>query len=136
VSHQKLTAPQNAGIIYASTSLPDQDGRILLDHAVSTLLDAENETKPASILWSLHYTQSGPSPSRSSQSTTSPSVVSEKSVLLCPPPSLDLAFDDALIEDVREKWKVIMGDEALEEEFMMFETREGVGEEGQGSDGE
>ncbi len=48
---------------------------------------------------------------------------------MCPPPSLDLAFDDSLIEDVREKWRTIMGDEAVEEDFMRFEEREGVGEE-------
>jgi len=127
---------QNIGVIYASTSL-GQDGHKLLNTALATLLEAENEHNPATVLWSLRYAQHGlpphaaqPNPSVSApRLSPSPSSPAGSSILMCPPPSLDLAFDDSLIEDVREKWRTIMGDEAVEEDFMRFEEREGVGEE-------
>lgn len=54
-------------------------------------------------------------------------------VLAFPAPSLDLAFDDKVIEDVRAAWKLIMGD-GTSEQFMKFEDREDIGEAS--SDGE
>jgi hypothetical protein len=46
-------------------------------------------------------------------------------ILSFPPPSLDLAFDDALIDTAKEAWKIIMGDQASDD-FMKFEDREGA----------
>jgi Rab proteins geranylgeranyltransferase component A len=49
-------------------------------------------------------------------------------VMVFPPPSTDLAFDDSILEGVKEMWKWIMGDEVEEDEFLRFEER-GGGEE-------
>ncbi|KAM0089591.1 Rab proteins geranylgeranyltransferase component A [Aspergillus fumigatus] len=46
-------------------------------------------------------------------------------ILSFPPPSLDLAFDDGVIDTVKEAWKIIMGDQASDD-FMNFEDREGA----------
>jgi Rab proteins geranylgeranyltransferase component A len=91
-------------------------------------LEGENPENPAKLLWSLRYTQHESSP---------PTESSPGRILLCPPPSVDLAFDDSLIGNVREMWRSVMGEEAVEEEFMRFEDREDVGgRDGEGSDTE
>ena len=87
--------------------------------------------KPA-VLWSMHYNLRGISPLRSYQdrkANVSTTLVSAKSdyVLVFPPQSLDLAFDDSLIDHVRTAWFKIMGkDPDFEEAFMKFERREDV----------
>jgi Rab proteins geranylgeranyltransferase component A len=43
-------------------------------------------------------------------------------------PSLDLVFDDEVFDSVKEAWRLIMGSEANNNEFMVFPDREvGVG---------
>lgn len=51
------------------------------------------------------------------------------STICFPPPSLDHAFDDVLLDMVKEAWKIVQGEEAIDEEFMKFEDREGVEDE-------
>jgi Rab proteins geranylgeranyltransferase component A len=55
------------------------------------------------------------------------STMSDK-VMVFPPPSVDLAFDESILDCVREMWKRIMSDEVEEAEFLRFGQR-GVGEE-------
>jgi hypothetical protein len=43
--------------------------------------------------------------------------------------SLDLAFNDQMLEDVEEEWRVVMGDEGDRSAFMQFEERAGIDEE-------
>lgn len=40
-----------------------------------------------------------------------------------PPPSLDLTFDDGLLDAVRSVWAKVMGGQVSDEEFMKFEDR-------------
>ncbi len=47
-------------------------------------------------------------------------------VFTLPAPSSSLAFDDATLEPVREAWKRVMGDAAVESEYLTFEDREGA----------
>lgn len=76
----------------------------------------------ACVLWSLRFTQLGCADNASVNSVTS----AAGRVIRFPPPSLDLAFDDAMIDAVQKVWKTVMGDEAREEDFMQFEDREGT----------
>jgi hypothetical protein len=39
-----------------------------------------------------------------------------------PPPSLDLAFEDCIFDNVKEVWQKVLGDEAGE--FLVFKDRE------------
>jgi Rab proteins geranylgeranyltransferase component A len=48
--------------------------------------------------------------------------------MIFPPPSVDLAFDDSILDSVKEMWKRIMGDEVDEEDFLKFDQR-GLGDE-------
>lgn len=126
------------GVIYASTSLPAPAGHERLEHAVEALLDGENTENLASVLWSMRYTQRGLDSSHTTSREQSTPQSSEGGILICPPPSLDLAFDDEFIESVKGMWRAILGSEAVEEAFLRFEDREGMGGGGgeEGSDNE
>jgi Rab proteins geranylgeranyltransferase component A len=50
-------------------------------------------------------------------------------VLTFPAISLDLAFDDALLDSVKAVWGKIMGEQADYAEFLRFTEREHTGED-------
>lgn len=116
------------GVLYATTSVSD-GAKARLDAAVSSLLvarsaapDAENaeELPPPKVLYSLYYEQA----QLSTSTTQSPNVC------LLPSSSLDLAFDDGLLENVEAAWKRVMGTrdgEVESEHFLAFPDREGMG---------
>lgn len=99
------------------------------------------DAEQPSILWSMHYISRGLSPvhvfardtttggsdmasaakQASNNLTPTPKLAG---VLAFPPPSLDLAFDDSVIDHVMSAWRQIMGDEADDATFMRFERRE------------
>lgn len=112
----------NIGVVHANVALAGDAGQSVLERAVNMLL-ASVDAK-ASVLWSLRFTQLG-----NSFGENIPDVsrhpVSER-VLSFPPPSLDLAFDDSVIDRVRTVWKMIMGDEVDDSQFLQFEDREGA----------
>lgn len=112
------------GVVYGSVSLPGSQGQPLLESAVNRLLQFEAHPT-AKVLWSLRYTQLGRYGGGvdSAQSIASNPA---KNIIWFPPPSLDLAFDDTTIDIVRAAWKVIMGVDAVDAEFMSFEDREGA----------
>ena len=89
---------------------------MLLQKAVDALLSCVDANPQPSILWSVRYQQQ---PSSGSESL--PTGASDQ-VLHFPPPSLDLAFDDSVLENVRELWQKIVGDEGGE--FLVFQDRE------------
>lgn len=94
----------------------------LLETAVHKLLESVDE-QDANVLWSMRYTQLGrvgdiTDPAQALKAT-SPS----DDVICLPPPSLDHAFDDTLLDVVREAWKSVT-EGAVDEEFMTFEDRE------------
>jgi hypothetical protein len=114
-----------SGVVYASTlSIPrGRDGGDVqrLNHAVAHMLDAcsHSDSKPA-VLWSMKYrTQGRPIDSEGSPITSSMSG----RVMIFPPSSIDIAFDDCVLEDVKEVWKRIMGGETEESDFLKFEGR-------------
>jgi hypothetical protein len=49
-------------------------------------------------------------------------------VLTFPPASLDLSFDDALVDSVRAVWRKIMDAEFDDGGFLRFEERENIGD--------
>lgn len=113
-------------MIYASVSLPGDEGQSLIDSAVQKLLLEFSADGSPTVLWSLRYTQLGlTSKDGDALRTVTDSLISDK-ILSFPPPSLELAFDDGLIDAVKTAWKTVLGDEARDEDFMKFEDREGV----------
>ena len=125
-----------------------------LDASVEELLLSIDSTSPEStsatkVLWSMHYTSRGTSPLNPNASidptaeTQSPpsgpretravqnlgnSVDSR--MIVFPVPSLDLSFDDSIIDTVKSAWEKIMGSEIGDAtDFMQFENREGMVDE-------
>ncbi|KAF1991670.1 hypothetical protein K402DRAFT_409784 [Aulographum hederae CBS 113979] len=114
--------PVGQSVLYASTSSDGPRAFELLDAATNRLLEATNETPKPSVLWSLRYQQ------RSGDSNGGQTVVNVKEQMVTfPLPSLDLAFDDSVIDRVKVAWQQIMGPDATG--FMVFKDREGVGED-------
>lgn len=122
------------GVLYASIALPAESGFQRLDEAVKSLLEnvvpatapddasTTNAPTPAKVLWRLQYQQSSPrasTPRRSSEATDK--------ILVLPSMPLDLVFDDAMLDGVKDAWQRVMGEDVSEEEFMVFESREGLG---------
>jgi len=92
-----------------------RDGFALLQKAVDSLLSARDILPSPTILWSVEYQQQA-----SSGSETLPTDTDH--VVRFPPPSMDLAFDDAVLDNVKEVWQKIVGDDAGE--FLVFQDRE------------
>lgn len=117
-----------SGVIYGSVGFSGSQGYGLLETAIDKLLQSVSEAR-ATVLWSLRYTQLGRTSTTpggvQALKTSSPS----DSVICFPPPSLDHAFDDELLDIVKEVWKTVMGEDAVDEEFMSFEDREGAYDE-------
>lgn len=110
----------HTGSIYASTSGPTS----LLDEAVKRLLAVMADTSQPVILWCLKYEQQGPG---ADHSGSDPKTNAEDGTVIFPSPSLDLAFDEAVLDAVKEAWQRIIGPEA--KDFLVFEERNPVGDE-------
>lgn len=82
---------------------------------MESLLSAQDVQPSPTILWSVEYQQQA-----SSGSETLPSDTDR--IVRFPPPSMDLAFDDMVLENVREVWQKIVGDDGGE--FLVFQDRE------------
>ncbi|KAJ9264185.1 hypothetical protein DTO212C5_7244 [Paecilomyces variotii] len=117
--------PVGQCVIYGSVSLPGAEGQEILDSAIQRLLQSVRNEAGASVLWSLRFTQLG----RADDGSADPIPSAAGRVIRFPPPSLDLAFDDATIDAVQKVWEMVLGDEARDESFMQFEDREGAGDD-------
>lgn len=117
-------------MIYGSVSIPGSRGQALIQTAIGKLLQSLcGNDGDSQVLWCLKYTQLG----LYDQVLDPPHVVQSKTfpdrVISFPPPSVDLAFDDQILDLVQEVWARIMGDEAADHDFMNFEDREGADDE-------
>jgi hypothetical protein len=95
--------------------LSSDKGFELLKKAIRGLLVAVPVSPMPDILWSAEYRQHA-----SSGSETIP--FEDEHVLRFPPPSMDLAFDDAILDNVKGVWQSIVGEE--DGEFLVFQDRE------------
>jgi hypothetical protein len=144
------------GVLYASV-LSTHDGPSdfkVLDSAVERLLEAVNEEKQSRILLSLRYSQrgrlpfaTGSEPSSSSRSipvttssgpdvalsSTRPGDGHSDNVLQLPVPSLDLVFDDGVLNAVKSVWQQVMP--ASSEAGERGDQGEGGGQKGGGESG-
>ncbi|KAL2842239.1 GDP dissociation inhibitor-domain-containing protein [Aspergillus pseudoustus] len=123
-SSETAECPLGQSVLYGSVNIPGQQGQSLIADAVDKLLKSSSGPD-AQVLWSLRYTQLG----RAVGCDTSPANNVLGNVIRFPPPSLDLAFDDSIIDLVKDAWTIIMGDDASPEHFMKFEDRESYDDE-------
>lgn len=116
--------PWSKGVIYGSTLRPSEEGYSAIQAATKQLLASVDPQ--AEIIYSLRYTQLG---SLENDASASLSTEGCDRIFSFPAPCLDLAFDDIMIEQVKRVWKTIMGPDANEDEFLVFEDREGKAED-------
>ncbi|KAJ4380990.1 Rab proteins geranylgeranyltransferase component A [Didymella sp. IMI 355093] len=107
--------PSGQSLLYASTSLSSEKGCVLLRKAVDALLASVEVSPTPGVLWSAQYQQNA-----SSGSEILPA--NSKQVISFPPPSLDLAFDDTILDNVKAVWQKIVGEDGGE--FLVFQDRE------------
>ncbi|KAL4924746.1 putative Rab geranylgeranyl transferase escort protein [Aspergillus undulatus] len=125
-SSETAECPAGQSILYSSVSIPGQQGQSLIEGAIEKLLQSRAGPN-AKVLWSLRYTQLGRAVAAGGE--TLPANLVSGRVIRFPPPSLDLAFDDSIIDLVKDAWTMVMGDEASKEIFMKFEDREDYDDE-------
>jgi hypothetical protein len=116
------------GVLYASVSLPVEQGKPLLSSAVEELLRITGEASHARVLWNLQYEQHSPHSRKHPQLQNQKSYKRER-VLKLPSPSMDLVFDDGVLDSVRWAWQKIMGEEAESDHFLVFLEREDMEED-------
>lgn len=90
----------------------------MLERAVQSLLLTVDIKPTPTVLWSVQYEQH---PGGASSSLP---VSADEHVLNFPPTSMDFAFDDSILDNVREVWQKIAGDDAGE--FLVFQDREAM----------
>jgi len=93
----------------------------ILNRALTALL--ETMAPSACALYKLSYEQAA--------SDRQPILTPQHSatVFEFPSPSLGLSFDDTTLDAVRDAWKLVMKDDALDDAYMAFEDREGMGDD-------
>ncbi|KAI9786437.1 MAG: Rab proteins geranylgeranyltransferase component A [Geoglossum umbratile] len=134
IAHSSGTGecPDGQCVLYASVSAESGHGYTLLDKAIKGLLESIKSDPSPEVLYQIKYTQtstsSSPDKVELDPQTSIPN--SPKNVLLFPPPSLDLVFDDSILERVKTFWRMIIGRDEDEEgagDFMAFGDREEFG---------
>jgi hypothetical protein len=86
-------------------------------------VDLVDEDPHPSVLWRLKYEQQV-------QKSRDPGPDSAKNsvwTIVFPTPSTDLAFDETILDTVKDAWQKVMGQDA--KDFLVFEDRNPVDEE-------
>lgn len=144
-----LTFGWGIGVLYASIAAPAQSGFKRLEDAVGALLESvpspssqkwseveqteqSDQSQPSrrdvpQVLWRMHYQQHTP---KLPPGTAEGQGSEHDGILVLPPLSQDLVFDDKVLDDVRAVWEKIVGGSGENGgEFMVFEAREGMGDD-------
>lgn len=108
------------GVLYATT-LHTSRSKDLLEAALNAVLATRSDDSQP--LYSIYYEQ------QQANRTT-------KYLANGISPSLDLAFNDLVLDDVAAQWKAIMGNDVDELTFMKFEERPGMSEDDNDNDNE
>jgi hypothetical protein len=112
-----MDANSVSGVLYLTT-LSTPDSNEILQKALDAFLSTE-EAQTSHILLRLQYEQSG----------GSADLCAENCVITLSGTPLSLAFDDSTLDPVKEAWKHVMGEGAVESEYMNFPDREGEADE-------
>ncbi|KAI0971953.1 rab protein geranylgeranyltransferase component A [Xylaria arbuscula] len=111
--------PSGQSVVYLTMQTNPQSSD-LLDRALTALLQVVKPT--ADVIYKLFYEQA-------TSSRQSLVMHGSTTVFEFPSPSLSLAFEDGNLEAVEEAWKLIMKEQASDESYMQFESREGIADD-------
>jgi len=110
-------------ILYASVASTGDEAFATLDQAVKALLSTQGSS--IEVVWKMQYQQD-------CDSLATPQNTDYLDVLRFPDTPLDLAFDDSILDNVKEAWTRITGDD--DTGFMRFEDREAPAEDDEDED--
>lgn len=107
--------PVGQSIIYLST-IPTANSKHLLQTASKALLTSQNAGQPTEALYQLYY----------EQRAGSGDLNVDGNIVTFPCPSISLAFDDSILQPVRQAWDTVGLQDASTEgvRYMQFEDRE------------
>jgi hypothetical protein len=99
----------------------DDSAKSRLEGAVSALLETVDAKD--GVLWSLSYRKKEPA----AEATPGSSLHKHSpQTFVFAPRAHDIAFDDGVLDAVKETWETVLGkDTAVESSFLRFEEREG-----------
>lgn len=81
------------------------------------------------MLWSMSFTQHAPAAGSLYASGRSITTDSSGKLLIFPPRSHDIAFDDSVLDHVKSAWEAILGERSAEYDFLRFEERKDMNED-------
>lgn len=93
------------------------DAYLMLELALDQFLGAVPEDQKPEILYTLQYDQ---------LHGGSEHLGLHGSVFTFPTSTSSLSLDDSILEPVREAWKAVMGEAAIDAEYLTFADREGA----------
>ncbi|KAH6854949.1 GDP dissociation inhibitor-domain-containing protein [Chaetomium sp. MPI-CAGE-AT-0009] len=107
--------PVGQSVLYLTT-LTTADAKEVLERALDAFVGVTSDGHSSQVLYQLQY----------EQLAGADTFKAEGSIFTLPAPSPSLSFDDSVLEPVREGWEKVMGEAAVEAEYMVFEDREGA----------
>lgn len=103
-------------------------GAALLSNAVQKFLATIAEDPQPEVLWSLEYTKQYTVPVLPTSGAEKIPPGSESQIILLPDLSPNLIVDDSLLDNIKDAWERIVGEEKGDG-FMVFEDREGLSDD-------
>lgn len=103
-------------------------GATLLSNAVQKFLATIPEDPQPEVLWSLEYTKQCTVPALTTSGDGKPPPGSSSQIILLPDLSPNLIVDDSLLDNIKDAWETIVGEEKGDG-FMVFEDRDGLSDE-------
>ncbi|KAK4168645.1 putative rab proteins geranylgeranyltransferase component A [Cladorrhinum sp. PSN259] len=110
--------PNGQSVLYLTT-LATSESQEVLNHALDSFLCAVSDDETPQCLYKLQYTHSGTSVQNPANGT----------IFGFAHPSTTLSFDDSTLGPVQDAWRMVMGNEAIDAEYMKFMDREGAAED-------
>lgn len=107
-------------------------GATLLGNAVQKFLATIPEDPRPEVLWSLQYAKQCTVPVLTT-SGDGKLPGSSSQIILLPDLSPNLVVDDSLLDNIKDAWERIVGEEKGDG-FMVFEDRDGLSDEGSNED--
>lgn len=98
------------------TTISTLDATEVLERALGAFVGATSDDKAPQVLYQLQY----------EQQAGSDISEAEGPVFTFPASSSSLSFDDSTLQPVHEAWKKVMGDAAVDAEYLTFADREGA----------
>lgn len=115
----------SSGIIYASVHGAGSQERLAA--STNSILSTIEELAPAKVLWTMSFTLDEAAGSTPWNSHVKDDAT--KSVIMLPERAHDLAFDDAVLDSVKDAWETILGERSIEYDFLRFEDRKDPNED-------